>query len=174
MNAATISGSSFKVYTSYNSATMKSDLKAASTNNWSLGSDSVSLLCLSCHSLSLVTDLFVNTAGHTTDVTIGNSGAWASGGGSQTGAWGVGARSLSMSHPVGISYGTAQTNVGATSLKLAATVISGGTPLFATNGVTGGDSLECGSCHAVHDPANKPFLRMNNAGSALCLNCHVK
>jgi predicted CXXCH cytochrome family protein len=32
--------------------------------------------------------------------------------------------------------------------------------------------VECVSCHNVHDPAFKPFLRRSNAGSALCLTCH--
>lgn len=35
-------------------------------------------------------------------------------------------------------------------------------------------AVECGSCHSAHDPAIKPFLRMNNAGSVLCLTCHKK
>jgi predicted CXXCH cytochrome family protein len=35
-------------------------------------------------------------------------------------------------------------------------------------------SLECGSCHAVHDSANSPFLRYTMAGSQLCLGCHNK
>lgn len=35
-------------------------------------------------------------------------------------------------------------------------------------------SLECGSCHAVHDSAYSPFLRDTMAGSQLCLGCHNK
>lgn len=34
--------------------------------------------------------------------------------------------------------------------------------------------VECQSCHQVHDPTIPPFLRKSNAGSALCLTCHVK
>lgn len=34
--------------------------------------------------------------------------------------------------------------------------------------------VECASCHKVHDPSIPPFLRKSNAGSALCLTCHVK
>lgn len=34
--------------------------------------------------------------------------------------------------------------------------------------------VECPSCHAVHDPTNKPFLRISNEGSALCVRCHNK
>ena len=35
-------------------------------------------------------------------------------------------------------------------------------------------SLECGSCHAVHDSLNSPFLRYTMDGSKLCLGCHNK
>ncbi len=35
-------------------------------------------------------------------------------------------------------------------------------------------SVECASCHNVHDNANGTFLRMANTGSALCLTCHNK
>lgn len=36
------------------------------------------------------------------------------------------------------------------------------------------NTVQCGSCHSVHDNTNEPFLRMSNAGSALCLDCHNK
>lgn len=32
----------------------------------------------------------------------------------------------------------------------------------------------CSSCHDVHNPAHPPFLRGDNTGSALCLDCHIK
>jgi predicted CXXCH cytochrome family protein len=35
-------------------------------------------------------------------------------------------------------------------------------------------NVECGSCHNVHSPDMKPFLRKSNDGSALCLTCHKK
>lgn len=34
--------------------------------------------------------------------------------------------------------------------------------------------IECATCHDVHDPGIVPFLRMSNAGSALCVVCHQK
>ncbi len=34
--------------------------------------------------------------------------------------------------------------------------------------------VECSPCHNVHDPDIKPFLRASNAGSELCLTCHIK
>ncbi len=46
---------------------------------------------------------------------------------------------------------------------------------FTTNANPGVQpSVECASCHNVHDPANGTFLRMSNASSALCLTCHNK
>lgn len=47
--------------------------------------------------------------------------------------------------------------------------------LFTNNsGVTGNPSVECASCHDPHTPNNGTFLRVSNAGSGLCLSCHVK
>lgn len=34
--------------------------------------------------------------------------------------------------------------------------------------------VECASCHDPHTSANPTFLRVSNAGSAVCLACHVK
>jgi predicted CXXCH cytochrome family protein len=34
--------------------------------------------------------------------------------------------------------------------------------------------VECPSCHNVHDPTVAPFLRISNAGSAICVRCHEK
>lgn len=34
--------------------------------------------------------------------------------------------------------------------------------------------VECASCHDPHTDANPTFLRISNAGSAVCLACHVK
>lgn len=35
-------------------------------------------------------------------------------------------------------------------------------------------SVECASCHDPHTGTNGTFLRISNAGSAVCLACHVK
>ncbi len=37
-----------------------------------------------------------------------------------------------------------------------------------------GPSVECASCHDPHTSVNATFLRTSNAGSAVCLACHVK
>lgn len=36
------------------------------------------------------------------------------------------------------------------------------------------NKVECGSCHDVHNPDWKPFLRCSNDQSALCFTCHNK
>jgi predicted CXXCH cytochrome family protein len=47
--------------------------------------------------------------------------------------------------------------------------------LFTNNpGVINSPSVECASCHDPHTPNNGVFLRVSNAGSGLCLSCHVK
>jgi predicted CXXCH cytochrome family protein len=37
-----------------------------------------------------------------------------------------------------------------------------------------GPSVECATCHDPHQSVNPTFLRLANAGSAVCLACHVK
>lgn len=46
-------------------------------------------------------------------------------------------------------------------------------PLYNNAGNTG-PSVECASCHDPHSDTNATFLRISNAGSAVCLTCHVK
>jgi len=44
---------------------------------------------------------------------------------------------------------------------------------FVGNGGAG-PSVECATCHDPHQSVNPTFLRLANAGSAVCLACHVK
>lgn len=36
------------------------------------------------------------------------------------------------------------------------------------------NEMWCSSCHNVHDKTNFPFLVMDNSGSNLCYDCHIK
>lgn len=75
-------------------------------------------------------------------------------------------KDLRNMHPIAITYPTAAQSskfIPPTDAK------SGWSDVKLYNG-----SVECGSCHAVHDPTNAPFLRKSNDGSALCLSCHIK
>jgi predicted CXXCH cytochrome family protein len=69
---------------------------------------------------------------------------------------------LSNDHPVNFDYTVSATNDPGIRSTPTGTVV-----LF-------GNTVQCASCHNVHDPENAPFLRMANDGSALCLACHDK
>ena len=72
---------------------------------------------------------------------------------------------LSNEHPIAISY---PTGLGSR-FKTPPDSQRGWSDARLYNG-----KVECQSCHQVHDPSIPPFLRKSNAGSGLCLTCHVK
>ncbi|MES9833368.1 MAG: cytochrome c3 family protein [Candidatus Thiodiazotropha sp. DIVDIV] len=114
----------------------------------------VSLACLSCHDGSVAADQLINFPSGVTPApgvfTLGDS---------------LGT-DLSNDHPISLTYNSTQDT------DFVAPINSqvNGLQLFGA----GGDQVECGTCHSVHDNANEPFLRLSNAGSALCLACHIK
>jgi len=61
-------------------------------------------------------------------------------------------------HPIGVAYPAT-----GTAYKMPPTTAA----LF-------NNRVECASCHNSHDNTYGKFLRMSNAGSLLCLNCHSK
>jgi predicted CXXCH cytochrome family protein len=133
----------------YDSSTMD-----ATTNNAGiLTSDA--LLCMSCHDGASLTSALRNPP---------NSG------GAVPGVNIVGAANLGLDmtndHPIGFVYSTAS----ATDTEIRAV------PTNSLNVSYGAANNEmwCSSCHDVHDNTDAPFLAMDNAGSALCLSCHIK
>ncbi len=140
--------------------------------------DSTSLFCMSCHdgitNLNAVhnTGNIIRTTGET--LTAGQ----VSGNANLT-------RDLSKTHPVNFPV----TLNGQSDLNLTGSVMGPGVaiagmtktfPLFKTSvagnsaRTTANASLECGSCHSVHDNTNQPFLRDTMDQSKLCLGCHNK
>lgn len=116
------------------------------------GIGATSTLCLSCHDGTVAVDSFASNAGNAAT--------------KLTGAANLGA-TLTDDHPIGFSYGTqSDTDI----------VAAGGTtplPLFVNGALI--DSMECATCHDVHGKNNvAKFLRIDNAGSNLCINCHTK
>jgi predicted CXXCH cytochrome family protein len=103
-----------------------------------------SFLCLSCHD------------GVTSPTLIGPTDIHAVG--NVANSYG-----LSNDHPINMTHDP----VADTGLKTVATVTSAGLVLYGTN------TVQCGSCHNVHNNANTPFLRISNASSALCTTCHL-
>ena len=162
-----LKGSSFAIFTSYNSSGMRTALIGSTV----LTDTSTSLLCLSCHSLTTTGGLQTNTilAAGSTAVDNSNLAAqtrWTTKTGSMT--------NLTNDHPVGINYLTAQL-ADTTGLKPATgTGLTSATALRLFNGTGGSGIMECASCHLVHDNSKGKFLAMSNSGSALCIGCHTK
>lgn len=161
-----LAGSTIKIYTSYNTTAMKTAMKTSTAANQTLGDDSSSLLCLSCHSISTVNvdQVITSTANTKGGTPHALSGSWGSTTGNMT--------NLTNDHPVGISYSDAITpsNGG---LQPVASIKAAGLRLFASNN-GGADTMECASCHSVHDNTNGKFLAIDNTSSNLCITCHIK
>jgi len=129
-----------------------------------MGSQSVSLLCMSCHDGTVsVLSMYNNPpAGAPTVIPLAGR-IDATGKIISTANLGT---DLTDDHPVNFTYNTALATA------------DGGLADPATNptvaGMLFGGTVQCASCHDVHDPQYAPFLRMDNTGSALCLTCHIK
>lgn len=139
-------------------------LTASATTKLSGGTfdaDSISLFCLSCHDGTTALGAMHNMP-TVADVTPAMSAVYAKIGG--------GTKDLTNDHPVGFDYAAAQAQDAGLVLKATASTALGGNAFFGA----AGNNIECASCHKVHDPANAPFLRIANTGSALCLACHNK
>lgn len=125
------------------------------------------LLCLSCHDGTSMADGLVNPpndAGFTalvdpTDNILGTSTA-------------VLDSDLSNDHPIGFTYDAAL--VAADGGLRAKNLIEVGAMAGALSFSATKDQMWCSSCHDVHNSTNVPFLRISNAGSALCTSCHLK
>lgn len=136
--------------------------------------DSISLFCMSCHDGATGLGSAVHNDPNGTPITMDASGTVISGDANLT-------KDLQDDHPVNFlvtatdisadgNLGTLDTGTNPPTMKTAD--VSKGLPLFKSG--RGDTTLECGSCHAVHDNTNSPFLRTTMAGSKLCLGCHKK
>lgn len=120
--------------------------------------EGISKLCLSCHDGTVAVDSF----------------------GARAGANFIAARStrnlgidLRDDHPIAFTYDaalvTADAAGGSNQLVIPASAreVVPGVPLY-------DGKVECSTCHNAHNNTNGAFLRQSNAGSALCLRCHIK
>ncbi|MEY4375332.1 MAG: cytochrome c [Candidatus Eisenbacteria bacterium] len=116
----------------------------------------VSQACLSCHDGTVGLDVVVNVPNrYTGGGPIGTR--MPSGGFTNLGT------DLRNDHPVSVSFD----NTADTKFHSAAEIEAAGLRFY--NG-----KVQCGSCHNPHTAENRPFLRVSNNGSALCLTCHIK
>ena len=117
-----------------------------------------SKLCLSCHDGTVAIDSFANggvlqTGTHfmTTTNSVGAGGT------------------LGRDHPIAFTYNAAlATSAKHLNTPVSASWVDAGQtlPLYA-------GKLECATCHSVHDNTFTKFMRVSNAGSAMCMTCHT-
>jgi len=133
-------------FTVYTSPTLDATVAQPSSN---------SLLCLSCHDGTVALESFGGNTG--TNFITGSA---------------LVGTNLGNDHPISFTYNTA---LATTDGELA-------DPATANSGLGGtinadmlfSGTMECASCHDVHNNQFGSFLRLSNAGSALCLTCHSK
>ncbi|RII29153.1 MAG: cytochrome C [Geobacter sp.] len=133
--------------------------------------DSVSLYCMSCHdgatTLGAVKNPPLDSPASITTISGTNTIT-------SSANLNDASNSLMNDHPVNFNLtngadpaiGTVTTNTVGTAS------ITNKLPLYKSQ--RGNTSLECASCHAVHDNAEGMFLRTTMNGSLLCLGCHIK
>ena len=174
------STSTYQVYAS-------STLDAAAPTSAQIQSG-VSGACMSCHDGSIAIDVLANLVGvaHTASIaftrqatakaTYGSSGSGSNnvlaGGSPFLGS------DLRNDPPISLIYETARASTPTEFVQQAitGTKITVGTtealPLYGSSTATA--TVECASCHNPHNNSQGLFLRKSNAGSALCLTCHIK
>jgi predicted CXXCH cytochrome family protein len=124
------------------------------------GSQSVSALCMGCHDGSVAVNSLYR---------LPNDGSPGT-------PWFVPEiyslnKTLSDDHPINFTYDTVlATKDGSLTPPVSSSRVDNSTPylpLFE-------GKLQCASCHNVHNPEYRPFLRSSIDSSKLCLRCHVK
>ncbi|MCR4336979.1 MAG: cytochrome c3 family protein [Candidatus Omnitrophica bacterium] len=120
--------------------------------------DGASKACLSCHDGTVALDAFggaINNIGQGQGEHIIGSDL-------------IGI-DLANDHPISFVYDAALATADRElATPQSASTVDGVVPLFASK-------VQCSTCHDVHNTANQTKLLVkSNAGSALCLTCHVK
>lgn len=141
-------------------ALYKSTTATNATNNASLSSTSISTFCMSCHDGATILGAVRNVP---TSDALGNAKNLSS----ATTKANLGS-TLANDHPIGFSYASAVAQDNG-ALLAQATAETNKMKFYGD-----GTSMECSSCHSVHDTVNGYFLRVNNDKSNLCLGCHNK
>ena len=125
------------------------------------GTAPVSFLCMSCHDGTVAPSSLYNNPNSGAPTAIptitGNSNL------------GI---DLTDDHPINFDYDAALAGTDGgliTPNSVNQVDALGLIPLFGGTG-----SVQCASCHDVHDPTNTPFLRVPNTNSGLCISCHTK
>lgn len=146
------------------------DASVSSTMNAVTGQpNGISKLCLGCHDGSIALDAFGGA--------VGTVGREIDGAGYTTGTGnGMVGVDLSNDHPVSFAYDNTlfTADGGLFNPANSPANLTGTLEAELLFGTAGSATMECASCHDVHDPTNGFYLRMDNSSSELCLTCHVK
>ncbi len=132
----------------------------------------VSLACLSCHDNSIALDQIINRPSATANLNASGIGIQTCATQCHVGSNPVDGLNfegtfldtdLRNDHPISVEFDPSKDP------KFHAMVDNeiNGMPLYGTN-----HRVECASCHNPHDNSNRPFLRISNENSAMCLACH--
>ncbi len=138
-------------FTLYSSSTLNATINQPEKN---------SKLCLSCHDGTVALDSFGGNTGTNfidAEHLIGTD--------------------LSNDHPVSFTYNAALATADGGLFDPSTEITSLGGTIEADLlfGLTGNASLECASCHDVHNGYGNPdLLKIDNDASAFCLTCHNK
>jgi len=157
----------YSVYSSTGRA--GSFLEPSTVASQSTDPSGVSKLCLSCHDGTIALDSF----GRAGDGTPFTAGTTTIDGVSVNFNIGEGSGlngNLSNDHPVAFTFPITDSEIYTFTAGFVDGPNPGVLPLF--GGLT--DQLECATCHDVHGTGNAKLLRVANAGSDLCLSCHIK
>lgn len=155
-------------FTLYSSSTFNAGPSGTGTQSQPTG---MSLLCLSCHDGVSAINVLQNYGQSNPIVMEGGydqiQDIWGAGGANIGGATN---RDLSDDHPISFDYTDALVTADNGGLNAP----SGISPLRLFN-----NRLECATCHNPHEQGDevdgkKPFLRMSNANSEMCIKCHNK
>jgi predicted CXXCH cytochrome family protein len=139
-------------------------------NGMALGS--TSLLCLSCHDGSVA----INSYGNANQPATSQSG----GGPTINGSYVIGLNNdLQNHHPIGFDYDLVQAVDTEVRSADTATLGSAGLVrdhLYSNAAIGSVASVECGTCHSVHNKGNtgETLLWRSDTSSRLCLTCHDK
>lgn len=168
-NKATPTGA-FKMYGAASTGVAGTTLAGQATD---ATPNSPSMACLSCHDGVSAINSMVNAPGSGNYVAAGANvkfGATAAGSvyAMPSGVTQIGT-DLSNDHPVSVTY-----VAGNASLKATSTALTGWAGAATIANLLRNSKVECSSCHDPHEATNGTFLRVANAGSALCLGCHAK
>lgn len=124
----------------------------------------VSLACLSCHDGTIGIDVITNPPNSSSATSIGKTLAdiYPSGADNLK-VLGV---DLRNDHPIAVTYDVVKDAM----FNAQASVEAAGLRFYGA----AKNEVQCATCHNPHNKTNAPFLRKSNAGSALCLTCHIK